>query len=734
MNLKSFLVGISTVLFLTIGNLKAQLKPKEGVVKNYMGRPTIHVNGEPLAPIFYALTHAYTGRWSWEENPQRQLNNFCQIGVKLFQLDLYFEDIWYKGAKELDIVKAQKQVQGLLDVCPDANVVLRIHVNAPFWWNDEHPEELSAFADGPLDTRAYGAPYNNEDGDTERPRRASLASLKYREAATEKLIEFCKKMPNTVQGNSVIGIHVCWGVFGEWHYWGYPQHEGDVGLAMTGYFRNWLKNKYKTSEALQKAWNTNKFTLENATVPDTTERMYTTNGIFRDPVKEKRVIDYFTCQHEVVADDIEHFCKVVKQNWNRPIIVGVFYGYFHMTFSRQAVGGHLFIERILNSPYIDYLSAPQSYFWMAKESGGPGHSRGVIESAMLHNKLFLDEVDNGYLQNTNELDPVRSIYSADPKYVPMIRRSALMPLSRGMGFWYYDFGFRRTAGWWDHPVYLKNIKEEYTYFENRKNTPFQSGADVLYVWDMESFYYLFNKWTPVIDDMVDKAAAESYKTGAAIDHVYLFDLPKVNLNQYKAVVFMNIFKVSQAQKDFIAKNVAANGRTLIYNYMPGIIEGENYNDKRVSEFTGMTLTAINYKDKPKVKTISTDYPSVSYDFMKFVNPLFCITDKQATPIAKIDGTDYIVLSKKDFKNYKVVYGSLTIHEPILMQKILKDAGVHIYNEVTTETTMAKDNLIWIYTLEGGKREVKLKNGKTIKIELAPQSTTLFDGITGEKVF
>ena len=579
----------------------AQTKSKEGTVQPYKGRPTIHVNGKPMTPIFYALTHAYSGRWSWEENPQRQLKNFCEIGVKLYQLDLYFEEIWYKGSNELDIAKAQRQVKGLLDVCPDANVVIRVHLNAPFWWNEVNKGELTQYVDGKLDTRPYGAPFNNEDGDTERPRRASLASLKYREVANAKLIEFCKRMPVTPEGNSVIGIHVCWGVFGEWHYWGFPAHEGDSGQPMISFFRNWLKNKYKTDTELQKAWGTTAYTLVTATVPDTAERMYTTNGIFRDPAKERRVIDYFNCQQEVVADDIEYFCKTVKENWPRKVIVGVFYGYFHMTFSRQAVGGHMYVERIMKCPYIDYLSAPQSYSSYAMNSGGPGHSRGVIESAKLNNKLFLDEVDNGHLQETKDIDVVRSQYIADPKYIPMIRRSALMPLSRGMGFWYYDFGFRRTAGWWDNPVYLKNIKEERTFFEQHKDVQFKEDADALIVWDMESLFYVFNQWTPVSDDMLDKAAAETYKTGASIDHVYLFDLPKVDLKRYKAIIFMNVFQMKAEQKKFIKEKVAKNGRTIIWNYMPGITDGTVYNINFVSQNVEMKLENFNCVEKPKVE-------------------------------------------------------------------------------------------------------------------------------------
>ncbi|CAN5463769.1 hypothetical protein BH11BAC3_BH11BAC3_27580 [soil metagenome] len=720
------------VIIISFPNLRAQQVAKEGKVADYKGRPTIFVNNQPMAPIFYALTHAYTGRWSWEENPQRQLKLFCDAGIRLYQLDLYFEDIWHKDEAELDIAKAQQQVRGLLDVCPDANVVLRVHVNAPFWWNDAHPEELTGYVDGPLDTRAYGPPFDTESGDIERPRRASLASRNYKKIATEKLVEFCKRMSVTKEGGSVVGIHVACGVFGEWHYWGFPWHEGDNGIAMTDYFRNWLSKKYTTTEALQAAWNSKTYTLQNAAVPDTTSRMYTTHGIFRDPAKERMVIDYFSCQQEVVADDIEHYCKTVKENWPRPVIVGVFYGYFHTTFSRQAVGGHLYVERLLNSKYIDYMSAPQSYSSSAAESGGAGFSRGIIESTRLHHKLFLDELDNGGKQDMKYFAPAAT-EKADPKYLPMLRRSALMPLTRGVGFWYYDFGFRRTAGWWDRPQYQENIKEEKLFFEKHKDIPFKEDADALMVWDMESFFYVYNNFTPVSEDIIDKAAAESYKTGASIDHVYLFDLPKLNLDRYKAIIFMNVFRITPEQQKFIKEKVAKNNRTLIWNYMPGITDGTQYNQQWPAQYAEINTVPYVSPDTPRVVVANAGYPSVNYSFKRAINPMTVIKDPEAIPIAFLSGTKEVIVASKKLKDHSVVYGTLPIHDPALYQTILRNAGVHIYNDVTTEVTTPRDGMIWIYTLDGGKRTLHLKNGKSVEVILPKLSVTLFDGETGEKL-
>jgi hypothetical protein len=701
--------------------------PKTAVVKQSNGKPTLFVDNKPVIPAFYSLTHAYGARWSWEEVPQRNLKNFGDIGFRLFQLDLYFEDIWYKGTDTLDIGKARRQVKGLLDVCPDAAVVIRVHVNAPFWWNEQNLDECTQYADGPVDVRKYGPPFNNEDGDVDRPLRASLASMKWRKESGDKLVEFCKKMADTPEGKSVIGIHVSGGVYGEWHYWGFIDHDPDTGPAMTQYFRNWLRKKYSTDEAMQNSWKSLKYTLSNATVPDLAERNFTSDSIFRNPSAEQRVIDYFMAQQEVVVEDIEHFTGIVKKNWPRPLIVGVFYGYFHMTFCRQAAGGHILVERILNCPSIDYLSAPQSYWGTAQLAGGSGNSRGVIESALLHGKLWLDEMDNGGLQKKTSLDPVRNSGKYDPDYLPVMQRSAIYPLMRGIGLWYYDFGPRESFGWWDNTVYLNSIKKEKKLFDSLLNRPYEPVADVLYVWDQESFFYVKNGWTPVCYDLIDQSFEEALRSGTVSDQIYLFDLDKVDMKKYKAVLFMNVFKLSEKQRDFIKTKVARDGRTLIWNYLPGYTDGKSVSFKFVNDVTQFETIPFISKEIPVVQIENT---TNEYKFEGAINPMVVISDPKAEILARLKNSGQPIVARKTFNNFRSVFSSLPLHNTDFFRKLFKEAGCHIYNQ-DNDFTYANSGLLMIHTKEGGTKTIYLKNQKIISFEMPVNSTWLINTKTGD---
>ena len=717
---------LSITLFLACYGLHAQ-SPKSAEVKPFNGRPTLFVNGNPQAPAFYALTHAYGGRWSWEEVPARNLNNFCQIGFRLFQVDLWLEDIWYQHSDSLDIRKAQRQVRGVLDQCPEAGVVVRIHVNAPFWWNKAHPEECTQFADTPVDTTLKaGPPYHNEEHDIHAARRASLASVRWKQESGLKLIELCRKLAKTPEGNAIIGMHVAGGIYGEWHYWGFIEHDPDTGPAMTTYFHNWLTNKYKTTKSLQKAWQTTAFTLDNATVPNTIERLKTHDGFFKDPAQDQRTIDYFTAQQQVVADDAIYFCKLVKETWPRPIVTGIFYGYLHMTFNRQTVGGHLFIKEILDSPYIDYLSAPQTYWPDSRKAGGSGNSRGIIESTLLHSKLWFDEIDNGYLYK-NDFENIRYTSRYDTTYANIMKRCALLPLMRGIGFWLYDFGPQKGFGWWDDPRYLASMKAQKQLFEQRLTVPYQSEADVLYVWSQDVFYYLKSAPLPITINVLDHSIEQALHSGTVGDQVYDFDLDRVNLDQYKAIVFMNVYKLTDAQRKFIQDKVARNGRTLVWNYLTGYTNGERLDLNFVQSLTGMHLERVATDKAPVVRFLT---PTYTYKFNGVVEPLVVVNDKAAQTLAELEGTNHPIIARKQGNGFTSVYCGLPLNGTDGFREIFRKAGCHIYNE-KNDFTYANSGLLMLHTKDGGTRTIQLKNGKSVSVPLEQGATWLLDTTTGE---
>jgi hypothetical protein len=233
--------------------------------------------------------------------------------------------------------------------------------------------------------------------------------------------------------------------------------------------------------------------------------------------------------------------------------------------------------------------------------------------------------------------------------------------------------------------------------------------------------------------LVDKFVAEAYHGGFVFDNVFLSDLDRVNLDPYKVVVFTNTYHLSAANKELIRRKVARNGRHVVWNYMPGYADGGGLDLEHVSGVTGMSLKRIDFAGKPTVNVSGEGMPEVSYSFQGPVSPLLAVADAKAVPLGKLAGTDHVVLARKGGKGYTSWYGTLPLHTPELMRSVMRAAGVHIYNEHTSDVTFSGSGLLWIHSVDGGHRTVRLRNGKTLQLDLPPKSTTLYDNRTGEKL-
>lgn len=701
-------------------------KAKTAEVRSHDGLPALWVDGQRQLPFFYALTHVVGGRWSWEELPAHNLRRAGEVGIKLYQVDLWFEDIWQEGRKALDMDLVRRQLRGVLDACPDAGIVVRLHVNAPMWWNRAHPDECVQFANGALEKFPEGLPFNHEDGDIFRSLRASLASEQWRRESGARVVEFCQKLSRTKEGRAVIGIHLSCGVYGEWHPWGFVKNEPDVSRPMQDAFRKWLAVKYSSDQALQSAWNDPEASRAAALAPDTLARRCCGDGFFRHPGQEQRVIDFYRCQQEVIADDIEFFCRTVKQNWPRPLITGVFYGYYHFSLCRQAMAGHLEAERLLASPWIDYFAGPTSYNRPSREIGGSGLQRSIVQSVLRRGKLWFDEVDNGYLQDKYENDFVRSRPLGDTAYLSVLQRSLWLPLLQGCGLWLYDFGPRRNTGWWDGELYRQEFRRTLNYFSKEFRQKTSDPAEALVVWDTESFYFVENAGQKTCEQGLDAAAEEIQRCGVPTDHTYLFDLPRLDLRPYKAILFMNAWKLSAAQRQFIRDSVAREGRTLIWNYLNGYSDGRQNDKHLVETLTGFRLDKTSIPDS--LRWQAGDF---AFTAVERVNPLFTVADTGVDTIALLEGSNTPVIARKRLNNFTSVYAGVPLHGSQLFRRLFREAGCFVLNN-KDDFTFEKGGQIILHTKEAGTRSLLLRNGKRIDITVPAPATLLLDAVSGLK--
>jgi hypothetical protein len=754
-----------TVVFLmaslvSCAERNTEIYQRKGEIKVHNNRPVIFINNEPVTPLIYALPDPPTARWAWNELPQHNIRQFCNIaGIKLFQVDIFLDHLWFPdGSLKLDT--ALLQLRGVLAACRDAAVFFRLHVNTPRWWQARHPEESIIYSDAES-IKDYTVGFGSLiDGDVSNVARFSLASEKWRYEASAIVSKLCKELAKTPEGNALVGIQVACGVYGEWHYFGFIDHDPDLSQPMQTYFRNWLKKKYKTNEALCKAWGRNDITFETAEIPGSKERNYTSYGVFRDPAKERNVIDYFEAQHLVVAEDILHFCKVIKESWPRPIITGSFYGYFYSLFGREAAGGHLAIDTVMKSPYIDYLCGPQTYYPLPNLTGDPYRSRGLLESLRLNGKLWLDEMD----QQPPLLNRSDSGYLASvDESIARLRRNIMYTATKGMGMWFYDFGlagiywepeivrpapWSRTRGWWEQPDLLKDISKLKAILDRRLDEPYRSDADVLMIYDTRSFYALVSQSqkTTITNILTNWTALNVIKAGFVFDAVYLSDLDKVDFSQYKVVIFNNTFVLDDQLRKLITNKIMKDNREIIWFYAPGYSDDNKLDVNLMTEITGITLSEADSLTLPVIRITGLPGISLTYDIRKKSGepestfsccdkdapclPLFIVTDPQAEVIGIYVSNKKPAIVRKKLTNCTSWYVALPACEPDLMKGLLQSSGAHRF---TTESDIvySGNGLLSLHTKNGGMKKITLQNGKIIAFELNKNSTVILNNQTGE---
>ena len=707
------------------------------------GRPMIVINDEPVYPMIHALTDVPSGRWSWEELPQHNIRNFCRAGIRLFQLDISLEHIW-PAPDQWDLTLARRQVAGVLEVCPEASVIFRFHVRAPRWWLKQHPGEWVVYADTDYaEEQAYGL-LRIIEHDNNPVRRVSMASRKWRDAVTGKFEQFLSDFAATPEGNALAGIQVANGVYGEWHNWGFFDNEPDVSEPMNRAFREWLEKKYRSGEALQKAWNNPAATFEGAAAPDLVKRR--TGGIIRDPVKEREVIDFYECMHAVVADNILHFAQVVKRHWPRPIITGTFYGYYFATFGRQAAGGHLQLQRLLKADCLDYLSGPQSYEPEAIELGDPYRSRSLILSVRLHKKLWLDEMDvEPKVPILKDRDYERRVQES----VADVRRNTAFTYTKGMGLWYYDFnisgvdldGYTHfmsgSQGNWDHPVVMRQIEQMQKLFRERAAAEaYTSEADVLFVFDTDSFYYTASLRgdDPVSPTLIDYTTLAAFRSGVIFDPVHLDDLPLVDLSQYKVIVFGNTYVLDEQERDYIRHKVATGGRQLVWFHAPGFINETSGEAgvENIASLTGFSLKELTLDQPPVIRgAIAQDSPFEYSLGDEPLQPLFAPADAEARPFGEFAATGSPSIARKAFPDHTCWFVSLPGKETEPLRSLLQAAGAHVYAE-TDAFFYGGGGILVIHTLKGGPQSIRLRNGDSLRIDLPEGPATVFlDARSGE---
>jgi beta-galactosidase len=501
-------------------------------VKKHAGVPSLYIN-DTLAPPFAYMS--YLGETQYYKE-------VAAAGIHLYNIPAYLGDrginsasgigpfrapLWI-GKDRFDYSSIIRDFNEILAADPQAKVVIRLHLDPPVWWEKEHPESTALLPDG----STFRTTFSSETWKSE--------TTKVFQTVLQWLL--CSRY-----SSHLIGIHVAGGFTEEWFYH-FKDHFYDLNPTRTKAFQQWLKKKYKKEALLQKSWATPQVTFNTAQPADISGKVRRPE--WRDSKLEQHYIDTFQFHSETMADNIIHFCQVVKTTSKGKLLTGAFYGYHY--FVNDPRRGHGALTKLLTCPELDYLSSPNDYNRVIGEDWPP---MVASQSLKLHGKLWLAENDTRTSITTLLKDRAPRANPPGQKYeggvwagppdmetsVSFLWKNLGRMLSQGYGGWWFDM----WGGWFSDPQLLAVLQKGQEFYTNYPpvHNPLMDAQVGVIVDEQLTF------WDASYGDLSGKILANRYslgKTGSPYDLLLRADLDRTD--QYKVIWLMGFLQLTEKEQ------------------------------------------------------------------------------------------------------------------------------------------------------------------------------------------
>ena len=661
-------------------------------VQNYMGLPTLMINGQPDAGMTY-MTY----------RPKEQyFRDFGKANVPFVSFKISLDRSWI-NRDSMNFSNFDSTVEMVLKANPKALIFPRVYLFAPKWWMAENPDELMVYHDGQKfkPTRGW------RNGTT----LPAWTSDKWRKDTGYCLRMLIQHIKQQEWGSQIVGYHLASGGTDEWYYYCYynwffnaPQEDFlDYGIAQTNAYRKWLQKKYGTAENLRTAWHNDTITFDKATIASKADRQNNTIFLMYDPALSMHVIDCWDFESEVVAETIGYFCRVVKEETHDQAFTGAFYGYILGANDK----GYCGTRSLLNNKYIDFLTAPSGYSFREPGNGYSSY-RTPVRSLQLAGKLWWDENDY-YTYLTPETKWVEG-WTGPRNLNTTINqqmRQLAAQIQHGSAGWWFDM----EGGWFNSPeamemiTKLNRIGSKSVYFDRR------SVAEIAVVVDEKSLLYL-GMGNDLYNSLILEQPLEFGRIGTPVDWILVDDIGRSN--QYKMYVMLNLLHVTEQHKTQILKLQNGGTKSILWVYAPGLMTNK-VDISNCKNLTGINLKLLRDKSPLQIEINESGhemFPSLDkgfkYGTLYKIGPVMAADDPSAQILGTIYGFDEAGLVYKNINGVQTYYSASPKLSCELLRAIAVKSGVHIYDNADDGTYINK-SFVSLQTVRGGERTLSFQN-------------------------
>ena len=677
-------------------------------LKNYLGSPTIMVDGKPQTPLILWAHASPMG--------MNQIRLANKAGVHLFSTGVGMP--WPKPGEEPDFTQVDKAFDQMIQVDPQILIMPRFHMSPPQWWMDAHPGNEIVFNEGKKlkGKRAF----------------QSIASEVWLKEAIEHMRVFIRHIESKY-GDHVIVYHPGCMENGENFY----NKAGEKGIFngfeevyRTG-FAGWVKKKYQNEEQLRKAWGQPEVTFATIRVPTMAERKNAALGIIYDPATQQFQIDFAEYQNIAVSDALMALAHAIKEETQGKKLTMFFYGYYYEIAAMHQFG-HLGLGRVLRSPDVDILTSPLSYD--NRQPGGTEPMMSPVDAIREAGKLWIVEDDTRtYLSSTH------TITTSNPEW---IQKPAVMTLRahqrqfghllpRRLGTWYMDLG---GEGWLNGEDIWQNIGQIKKIYDREMQIPTPWNPEVAVVADERSSFYT---QIPDADLFYPHRSRflglpQFYRMGTNFRLLLLNDVLAGRSKLPKVSIFVNCLHMTPADRENLKNKT--EGKTAIWFYGSGYVDDNHASALNMADLTGFSFKESLKEEPTEVRfdsgsplsqgLIRMDYAPPHPDIL----PRWSIKpNRSIRTIARFtDGSIAAASHATKEKGQSFYIGTLSCPAQVL-RNILKEAGVRIYMD--SDDMLETDGRCMIFTAstagpktifvpegmklyrEGNATPLEVKNGK-----------------------
>ena len=717
-----------------VGNLKVA-QPEQSVttrseVKLHNGKPTVFVNGIAKAPLWYSRPERDT---QFDTAEMAGLaNGGIDTSIAFILPRETLGELWMSDGT-LKTETIDRQMLGTLAADPNSQLMVAIDTTPPQWWLDQHPDECVKLNTGVIS-------------------KESFASELYRKEVGEVLTRIIQYLMEQPYANNIVGFKITGGTTYEWQWWGINGNSNVIGdyssVGLTA-FRQWLREKYSSVEALRQAWGDASVTFETAGVPDKAARTATTYGSVLSATENRHAIDYALFMGDMKTDAMLYFAEVAKKAVDNRLMVGTYAGYLLnvINYDMASSTSQTSFQRILDSEYIDFITCP--WLYSEREIGYSGDYMSAVDSVTAHGKLYIAEDDDR--NHTTDMFDAPDARAAvgwtrtAEQTVETLKRNYAYAISKGCGLYLYSL-----AGTYFTDAQVQQLAsqmmQEMTLFQGLAR---KSVSDVAVFYDEQSAAYMGYSGSNLTDELLYKALLmyqrrELYSMGVPYDTYVLDDLEKGLVPEHKVNIMLSATQITPSERKAIEERLCKNGNVILWIFTAGLSDGETTDVANLSALTGMQMQLVSSPDgqRKQLGTVEvSDYDhwltaglaDVSYGAIEYntLAPVIAVND----PTARVLGyhttqngwaENAAGLAVKEMnengRQWVSIYSAVPCFPQALLRNILTHLGCHVYDETASDVVYADNNYVAVHSLFGGDKTIRL-----------PQRSTVYDVVTGKIV-